>query len=73
VLRLRGGRQIFAKTLTGKTITLDVESSDSIDIVKAKILALGCQGRLRPPSGDLLGPGSSAAMLPPRSRRAAWP
>lgn len=29
--------QIFVKTLTGKTITLDVESSDSIDNVKAKI------------------------------------
>merc|ERR1711933_369355 len=25
VLRLRGGMQIFVKTLTGKTITLDVE------------------------------------------------
>lgn len=37
VLRLRGGMQIFVKTLTGKTITLDVESSDSIDAVKAKI------------------------------------
>lgn len=29
--------QIFCKTLTGKTITLDVESSDSIDNVKQKI------------------------------------
>ena len=37
VLRLRGGMQIFVKTLTGKTITLDVEASDSIDNVKAKI------------------------------------
>ena len=26
--------QIFVKTLTGKTITLDVESSDSIEAVK---------------------------------------
>jgi ubiquitin len=36
VLRLRGGSgmQIFVKTLTGKTITLDVESSDSIENVK---------------------------------------
>ena len=29
--------QIFVKTLTGKTITLDVESADTIDSVKAKI------------------------------------
>ena len=29
--------QIFVKTLTGKTITLEVESSDAIDNVKAKI------------------------------------
>ena len=31
------GIQIFVKTLTGKTITLDVEASDSIENVKAKI------------------------------------
>jgi ubiquitin C len=37
VLRLRGGMQIFVKTLTGKTITLEVESSDTIDNVKSKI------------------------------------
>jgi len=29
--------QIFVKTLTGKTITLDVESSDTIENVKTKI------------------------------------
>ena len=29
--------QIFAKTLTGKTITLEVESSDTIAMVKSKI------------------------------------
>jgi Ubiquitin family len=33
--------QIFVKTLTGKTITLEVESSDTIDNVKNKI-----QGKL---------------------------
>ena len=29
--------QVFVKTLTGKTITLEVESSDTIENVKAKI------------------------------------
>ncbi len=29
--------QIFVKTLTGKTITLDVEWLDSIENIKAKI------------------------------------
>ncbi|GJR79878.1 ubiquitin-like protein [Tanacetum coccineum] len=39
VLRLRGGimQQIFVKILTGKTITLEVASSDTIDNVKAMI------------------------------------
>jgi len=36
-MRLRGGMQIFVKTLTGKTITLDVEPSDTIENVKASI------------------------------------
>lgn len=29
--------QIFVKTLTGKTMTMDVELTDSIENVKAKI------------------------------------
>merc|ERR1739841_309360 len=29
--------QIFIKTLTGKTITLEVEPSDAIDVIKQKI------------------------------------
>ena len=37
VFRLRGGMHIFVKTLTGKTITLEVESSDTVVNVKAKI------------------------------------
>ena len=37
VLRLRGGMQIFVKTLTGKTITLECEGSDSVQNVKTKI------------------------------------
>ena len=36
-LSLVGGMQIFVKTLTGKTITLEVEASDTIENVKAKI------------------------------------
>ena len=37
VLRLSGGMQIFVKTLTGKTITFEVEASDATEKVKAKI------------------------------------
>ena len=38
VLRLRGGTmQIFIKTLTGKSIALEVEVSDTVENVKAKI------------------------------------
>ncbi|PKY40332.1 ubiquitin-domain-containing protein [Rhizophagus irregularis] len=29
--------QVFVKTLTGKTVTLEVESSDTISLVKCKI------------------------------------
>ncbi len=29
--------QIFVKTLTGKTITLEVDQNDTIDVVKSKI------------------------------------
>merc|ERR1711981_517598 len=32
-----GTMQIFVKTFTGKTITLEVEAGDTIDAVKAKI------------------------------------
>ena len=37
VLRLKGGMKIFVKTETGKTITLEVEASDTIGNVKSKI------------------------------------
>ncbi|GKA73758.1 polyubiquitin 11 [Tanacetum coccineum] len=37
VLRLRGGMQIFVKTLCGKTITLEVKSSETVRNVKALI------------------------------------
>merc|ERR1712054_82332 len=32
-----GGMQIFIKTLTGKTVTVDVECSDTVECVKEKI------------------------------------
>lgn len=35
--QLRADMQIFIRTLTGKTITLDVEPSDTIENVKNKI------------------------------------
>ena len=37
VLRLRGGMQIFVKTLTGRTMTVDVDSTDTIETLKAKV------------------------------------
>lgn len=37
VLRLRGGMQIFVRTLTGKTITIEVDHSDTIENLKGKI------------------------------------
>lgn len=37
VIHTNNKMQIFIKTLTGKTITLDVENGDTIEAVKAKI------------------------------------
>ena len=37
IVRRPARMQIFVKTLTGKTITLEVESSDTIENVKSKI------------------------------------
>jgi ubiquitin C len=37
VLRLKGGMQVFVKTLTGRTMTLEVEQNDSVESIKQKI------------------------------------
>ena len=36
-LNIRGGMQVFVKTLTGKTISVDCEPDESIESLKAKI------------------------------------
>jgi hypothetical protein len=46
--------QIFVKTLTGKTITLEVESSDTIEAIKTKISDK--EGKTRHSSGMALRP-----------------
>ena len=37
VLRTKFGRQIFIRTLTGKTVSLDVKKEDTIELIKYKI------------------------------------
>lgn len=36
-LEVRGGMQLFVKTLTGKTVSIEIEEGESIEDVKAKI------------------------------------
>ena len=38
VLRLRGGMQLFVKTLDGKTLTVDAEEEDTIEDIKNRIM-----------------------------------
>jgi len=37
IIKFRGGMQVFVKTLTGKTITVDCEPDESVESLKAKI------------------------------------
>ena len=37
LLRLRGGMQLFIKTLTGKTMTVNVEGTDTVAVLKSKL------------------------------------
>ena len=37
ILAIKGGMQLFVKTLSGKTISVDVEPDESIESLKAKI------------------------------------
>lgn len=39
IMSVRGGMQLFVKTLTGKTVSVEVEEGESIEDVKAKIAA----------------------------------
>jgi ubiquitin C len=57
VLRLRGGMQIFVKPLGGMRITLEVEPTDRIEHVKAKIQGKG--GGSRPNTSASHSSGSS--------------
>lgn len=37
VLRLRGGTQIFVKTFTGRTMTMEMEKNETVESLKQKI------------------------------------
>merc|ERR1711935_389562 len=66
VLRLRGVMQIFVKTLTGKTITLEVEVSSSDDPVSSHEGPSTHEGATNssPEEGDLMGELPVEGVLP---------
>ena len=47
VLRLRGGMQIRIRTMTGQTLSFNVESTDKVGLLKAKI-----EGKLQIPASQ---------------------
>ena len=71
-LRLRGGSsQLFVKTLSGKTVTVEVEESDSIADVKARPFRLLCRFFARPsfaPAAPRLRPTPPPRAPPSRCR-----
>uniref|UniRef100_A0A0E0A080 Ubiquitin-like domain-containing protein n=1 Tax=Oryza glumipatula TaxID=40148 RepID=A0A0E0A080_9ORYZ len=68
--------QIFVKTLTGKSITLEVESSDTIDNVKARSKTRKGSRRISSGSSSRGSSWKTAARWPTttsrRSRRFTW-
>jgi small nuclear ribonucleoprotein (snRNP)-like protein len=49
----RGGMQLFVKTLTGKTVSIEVKEGESIEDVKAKIAGeFDYKGKLVQTDGD---------------------
>merc|ERR1719271_1522444 len=60
-----GAMYLFVKTMTGRTITLDVEPGDTIETIKRKIYNYGL-GSVQPPNADQL---NSLTHNPQRSTR----
>ena len=57
-----GGMQLFVKTLTGKTVTLDVEPSDTVETLKV------CSAHALPLLASLILASSLPPFLPPSLR-----
>jgi len=50
LLRLKGGMQVFVKTLQGQTFTVDVDAGDTVGVLKRKVQAMAtlpeCEQRM---------------------------